>query len=90
MARKNKAEQATATSDGQVALPAGTGTQNEPLSFIPGQRERSDARTEEEEPVEDTLRLQKDKARWGDSNAATINEMLNDQKAVDEAVAEGE
>lgn len=67
-----------------VELPKGKGTQNDtPPASNPAPIPRSTDKEEKDEEVEDTLRLQKDKARWvyGQSDGE-LSDMLAEQREI--------
>lgn len=69
-----------------VALPKGKGTQNTPPpASNPAPIPRSEPREEKDEPTKDTLRLQKDKARWPGygADATDTNTLLTEQRAIE-------
>lgn len=74
----------------QVALPAGVGTQQDEPAFGPAPVPRkADTETEREEPVEDTKRLRRDKAVWGEGeDVASPNTLLREAQEVDRVAAD--
>lgn len=85
-AAKPKSEEATTAggSQPQVELPRGTGTQNDvPPPSNPPPIPRGKGPEEKDEATEDTLRLQKDKARWGYGESADTATLLEEQRAID-------
>jgi hypothetical protein len=79
----------------KVELPAGTGTQNtEPPPSNPAPIERG-ATPDGANPgiiktdgAEDTIRRQKDKARWAYGEGASSTEAHADRRAIDQQIAE--
>lgn len=86
-------ESITGAQSEQVALPAGKGTQNtapppsNPPPLERGTRSKNNPGIIKSDDAEDTVRRQKDKARWsyGETNADSTATLMKEQREIDAA-----